>query len=202
MSADEHMPKEKHGAGRRVKPPKWRYIYFVLAAFDLVTVSGGLYLSHKVMDIYTQSVAVNRVWAARVAAYAHMEDLATEVNAPGNDVFDNRKIEDETIKMRVAERIFDLDLARQRMELQANVEPKLARPLLAMFNAIAVAKKEMTDEALRIFNYFREGRPDLAGERMATMDHKFAYMHAALAELHGTPLAAAQRSAVRLCGST
>jgi hypothetical protein len=30
------------GAVPRVKPPKWRYVYFLLAAFDLVTVSAGL----------------------------------------------------------------------------------------------------------------------------------------------------------------
>jgi len=46
-----------------------------------------------------------------------------------------------------------------------------------------VARTQMTQEAARIFDYFREGRADLAGERMATMDHKYASLNAALLEL-------------------
>ena len=54
----------------RARPPTWRYIYFLLAAFDLVTVSAGLYLNHRIMGIYLHSVEVNRVWAERINWYS------------------------------------------------------------------------------------------------------------------------------------
>jgi len=183
MSAADHSRNQNAGGSQRVRASKWRYVYFLLAAFDLVTVSAGLYLNHRIMGIYTRSVEVNRIWTQRVAAYSHLGELAASVNAPGNDVFDNRKVEKEFVRMRVAERTFDLDLLQQRRELQANLEPKVADPLLALLDAIAAAKEEMTEEASRIFDYFRDGRPDLAGERMATMDHKYASLNAALLEL-------------------
>ena len=183
MSATSHIFDPVASGLKGAKPQRWHYIYFLLAAFDLVTVCAGMYLNRRIMDIYTHSVEVNRVWAGRVAAYSHLGELAAAVDAPGNDVFDNRKIEEEFVRMRVAEKIFDLELARQRQEVRANVEPELARQLLGMLDAIGTAENEMTDEALRIFDYFREGRPDLAGSRMATMDHKYASLNTALLEL-------------------
>ena len=135
---------------------KWHYVYFLLAAFDLVTVSGGPYLNYRIMDIFTRSVEVNRVWAERISAYSHLGELAADVDAPGNDIFDNRNVDQEFLRMQDAEQAFDLDLAQRRREMQANLDSKVALPLLALLDAIAVAKTEMVDEAARIFGYFRK----------------------------------------------
>ena len=183
MSAGTHSRNQDAGAARRVKPPTWRYIYFLLAAFDLVTVSAGLYLNHRIMGIYLRSVEVNRVWAERIGAYSHLGELAADVDAPGNDVFDTRDVQKESVRMVAAAKAFDLDLLKQRQEMQANLDSEVAAPLLAMLDAIVVAKTQMTEEAVRIFDYFLDGRPDRAGERMATMDHKYASLDAALLEL-------------------
>ena len=176
-------PDQDVGLQQSAVSPKWRYVYFLLAAFDLVTVCAGLYLNHEIMGIYTQSVAVNRIWAERVAAYSHLGELAAEVDAPGNDVFDNRDVAKETARMRAAEKVFDQNLATQRQEMDANLPTTVAAPLLALFDAITLAKSEMIEEAERIFEHFKEGHSDLAGERMATMDHKYAHLNAALLEL-------------------
>ncbi|MBE0626583.1 MAG: PAS domain S-box protein [Burkholderiales bacterium] len=176
--------RDKDTAGkRRQAPRRWHYVYFLLAAFDLVTVSGGLYLNHRIMGIYVSSVEVNRVWAERIAAYAHLGELAAYVNAPGNDVFDSRNVEGELARMKVAEKNFDVALEEQRRELQSKLEPRVAAPLLALLDDIADAAISMSGEAERIFDYFREDRGDLAGRRMATMDHKYARLNAALLKL-------------------
>jgi predicted membrane chloride channel (bestrophin family) len=164
-SAEQHDADRHAGAVHRVKPPKWRYVYFLLAAFDLVTVSAGLYLNYRIMGIYLRSVEVNRVWAERISEYSHLGELAGAVDAPGNDVFDTREVKTEMVRMEAAVKAFELDLLKQRQELQANLDPAVAVPLLALLDAIEVAKSEMTAEAARIFDYFLEGRPDLAGER-------------------------------------
>jgi PAS domain S-box-containing protein len=183
MSPETHNHTLTANAAPRTTSPKWRYVYFLLAAFDLVTVLAGLSLNHRIMAIYLQSVEVNRVWAERVSAYSHLGELAGDVDAPGNDVFDTRDVSQESVRMASAVKAFDLDLEKQREELSADLDSKSAAPLLALLDAIAVAKAQMTQEAVRIFDYFREGRADLAGERMATMDHKYASLNAALLEL-------------------
>ena len=70
------------------KRPRWHLIYLLLAAFDILTVSASLYLNHQLMSSFASSVAVNREWADRLGAYSDLAGLATDVNMPGNEVFD------------------------------------------------------------------------------------------------------------------
>ena len=183
MGQETHTRTQTSGVPSRPKPAKWYYVYFLLAAFDLVTVSAGLWLNYRIMGIYLKSVEVNRVWADRVSAYSHLGELAGDVDAPGNDVFDTHDVAKESARMEVAVANFDKAIQQQREELEADLDARSAAPLLALLNAISVAKTQMTQEAVRIFDYFREGHADLAGERMATMDHKYASLNAALLEL-------------------
>src|SRR3954449_10462619 len=145
MSAETPRPPQPAPATR--SRPKWHYVYFLLAAFDLVTVSAGLYLNHRIMNIYLRSVEVNRVWAERVAAYSHLGELAGDVDAPGNDVFDTRNVQGESQRMENAVRAFDLDLQKQRDELDAELTASDAAPLVELLDAIAIAKTQMTQEA-------------------------------------------------------
>ncbi|RZI42568.1 PAS domain S-box protein [Herbaspirillum sp. HC18] len=162
---------------------KWHYVYFFLAAFNLLTVSAGLYLTDKIMSIYGQSIDINRIWTARAADYAHLGELAGAVNAPGNDVFDTHKVAEESARMRAALLIFDRQVASYRAELQGDVAHSESAPLLGHLDSVSAAMRQMTDEAESIFAHFRSERPDLAGERMATMDRKFAALNASLAHL-------------------
>ena len=168
------------------EPPKWHYLYFVLAALDLIAVSAGLYLSHSIMSIYVRSVEANQTWAERVFAYSNLGELAAAVNAPGNDVFDSREVDVETARMQAAKNAFDAKFAALREELSTSLPPTEAAPLLARFDAVGVAMEAMLAEARLIFSYFRAGKPDRAGERMATMDRRYATVNSALADLRNS----------------
>lgn len=73
-------------------------IYYLLAIFDVLTVSASLYLNHRIMRIYLSSVEANQEWAGRLAA---------DVNAPGNDVFDSHDVPLESARMQGALRAFE-----------------------------------------------------------------------------------------------
>ena len=107
MGQETHTRTQTSGVPSRPKPAKWYYVYFLLAAFDLVTVSAGLWLNYRIMGIYLKSVEVNRVWADRVSAYSHLGELAGDVDAPGNDVFDTHDVAKESARMEVAVANFD-----------------------------------------------------------------------------------------------
>jgi signal transduction histidine kinase len=168
---------------KRVGWPKWHYLYFVLAAFDVFTVCAGLYLTHSIMSIYSRSVEVNQTWAERVLAYSHLGELAAAVNAPGNDVFDSDDVETENARMRAAMQAFDLNLAKLRAEAQMNLAPTDAQPLIAHLERVSAAMDSMTGEAQLIFSFVRAREPHRAGKRMATMDKKYGVVNSALADL-------------------
>ncbi len=164
--------------------PKWYLAYFFLAAFDILTVSIGLYLNHTIMSLYTRSVEVNREWAGRLGQLAELRELAGAVNAPGNNVFDTLNVASESAKMSEKFRRFKEDLVSFRDGLHKDLSEPEAEPLLKNLSAIESAINEMTEEASLIFSYFTQDQPDEAGKHMATMDRKYAKVNAAFAQLN------------------
>jgi two-component system, NtrC family, sensor kinase len=163
--------------------PRWPLAFYLLAAFDVLTVSASLYLNHRIMRIYVDSVEANQDWAGRMADYAALGNLAAEVNAPGNDVFDSRDVSRESPRMERALVEFQSRIAALRRALGGELPADEAGPLLSRLDEIEIAMSEMVAEARLIFSHFEEGQRVQAGERMATMDRKYARLLRAQREL-------------------
>ena len=121
-------------------------IYFVLAAFDVLTVTGSLHLSHRIMSIYAASVDTNQRWADRLGRYSDLGQLAAAVDAPGNDVFDTRDVDAEAARQAQALAVFERALEAARGDLVAGPEAE-APALLADLDAVAGAMRSMLAEA-------------------------------------------------------
>lgn len=87
------------GTASRSAPPKWLYAYILVAGFFLFTVSAGLYLTHRIVNIYTESVELNQLWTERATDFSRLGELAGEIDAPGNDVFDTHDVEAESARL-------------------------------------------------------------------------------------------------------
>jgi signal transduction histidine kinase/DNA-binding response OmpR family regulator len=185
MSTDSNVEAAAQAAIHRVHTrgrPAWYWLYFLLALLDVVTVLVSLGLNHRLMDIYAESVAVNQQWAERLSRYADLAAVAGEVNAPGNDVFDSRDVPKETARMNKALVVFERDLKTAQGEIAA-VKTAEANSLLENFSDIDKAMKDMVLESGQIFDFFTQNQADKAGERMATMDRKYATLNGAIARL-------------------
>ena len=167
-------------------------IYYLLAAFDVLTVSASLYLNHRIMRIYLRSVEANQEWAGRMAEYADLGRLAAHVNAPGNDVFDSHDVPLESARMQRALRAFEERLDVLRSQLQRSVPDAETAHLHKCMSEVEQAMGEMVPETRLIFSYFAGGQNVEAGQRMATMDRKYARVLAALREL-GAGVSSIQR---------
>jgi two-component system, NtrC family, sensor kinase len=152
---------------------KWQYIYYALVAFNLLTVSSSLYLNHRIMGIYTQSIEVNRHWAVRLETYSDLGQFLSAINAPGNDIFDSQDVVLESKKLDSAQDAFQRNLSVIRKDLQTQVDPAQGKQLLNDLDAVEAATVEMVAEAQLIFSDFRQKRLDMASRRMAMMDRKY-----------------------------
>jgi signal transduction histidine kinase len=142
-----------------------------------------LTLNQVIMQIYTESVAVNERWQKREASYADLSWLAHEVNAPGNDVFDSHDVPMESARLKIALSEFHTRFREVRSDAARDMEPAHAAMMLRNLDAVAAAMNAMVGEAQLIFSHFEQGQPERAGARMATMDRKFANVNAAFSEL-------------------
>lgn len=162
--------------------PNWYVLYFALATLDVVTVLCSFGLNIKLTNDYAESVALNRAWATRLSSYAELSLAAQAVNAPGNDVFDSHDPKTERGKMHAALNRFQTDLRAAHREIKTLQDPA-ALNLLKDFAAIESAMNDMVSEASLIFGFFEQKRATEAGQRMATMDRRYARVNATLGNL-------------------
>src|SRR3954462_13916674 len=81
---------------------QWHRVYYLLAAFDVLTVSMSLWVNTRIMAIYRASIEVNRAWDELLHDPSALGRLAGAVNAPGNDVFLSGDVQAESAKARRA----------------------------------------------------------------------------------------------------
>ena len=155
---------------------KWHHLYYMLAAFDILAVSGSLYLNHQIMSNYNLAVEVNQIWANRLKLMSNLADLAIEVNAPGNNVFDDgnaslhRSLRDDAHHRYLRKVV----LVEQNFSEIAN--PGIKADFLGRLDNINAAMDDMLEEADSIFSLFDAHKGIDAGSRMATMDRKAAQL--------------------------
>lgn len=165
------------------RKPRTYYAYFLLAAFDVMTVMVSLYVNHEMTSIYKQSIEVNHEWAERLGSFVQLGQLAAEVNAPGNDVFDSGDVSRERERMRRADLGFQAHLKTIRKDLEERVPESEGRFLKGDLNEIELIMNLMKVEAGLIFDYLEKGLPAKAASRMATMDRRYAELGATVTRL-------------------
>ena len=152
----------------------WNHIYYLLAAFDVLALSGSLYLNHQIMEVYAQSVDENYVWADRITSLEQLRNVAIAVNAPGNDVFDDGKVTLHRNNRDKEYSLFQSNITMMSQEYKQINNSRLRTTLLAHVNKIDAAMTAMNEEANFIFKLFSKAKGEQAGSRMATMDRKAA----------------------------
>lgn len=187
LTGVQPLPSPERPSGMTSGVPRTRVrgplVYYLLAAFDVLTVSASLYLNHRIMDIYVRSVRSNQEWAQRSATYASLGELAARVNGPGNDVFDSQDAAAEAGRMKRARAVFLDRLEGLRGELPGHVPAADAAELDARMRDIERAMADMTSEAESLFAHFAGGESAQAGQSMATMDRRYAQLLAAIRQL-------------------
>lgn len=159
--------------------PKWHYIYFALALFDILMISSTLYMNHLHLDQYAYIVDSNSKTMKVLKEIAELNRLAGNANAPGNDIFDSDDLSLELPRYQISNLKFD-----QALEQLQKVNPNEDK----MINEIKKSMESMRKEALLIFSYFKKHQHKAAASRMAEMDRKYALLLQSIAKLHNAKL--------------
>jgi len=176
----------------------WYHLYFLLAAFNLLTVGAGLLLNHHLTNMIRESGAVNADWLERLGRYTEIGAAASLVNASGNDVIDGRNVSAERERMRQALTAYHEAMAAARQNV-LSLDESTQRELTDHFNNVDGKMEVMVAEALRNLQLFERGETsDLAlaqtlkgvwseaGGRMAAMYRMYAELVDALGILQAS----------------
>jgi signal transduction histidine kinase/DNA-binding response OmpR family regulator len=163
-------------------------VYFGLAVFDLLTISGSLYLTRRLTAAYGQALSTNQAWAAFFDRFAELAQRAGAVNAPGNDVFDSHDVAREQNRLAQAVAAFEATLAEVHAVLSVSRVPGAVaadvEQLQHDLDDVGTSVRRMTAETYPIFAHFQANDAQLAGGRMATMDRQYALVMGALSTLN------------------
>lgn len=167
------------------KSPRWHILYYILAAFDVVTIGFSLSLNHQILGIYNESIAVHTQWVERSDQYEEISKLAGQVNAPGNDIFDSQDVGKERARKTASLAAYNLAFSTAKTALMRIPNAGEQSTLTAQFVKIEKSMAEMDAEAEVIFNFFSKGDATGAGTRMATMDRRYNDLNQNLSTLRG-----------------
>ncbi|WP_051329202.1 ATP-binding protein [Geminicoccus roseus] len=160
-----------------MRPPEeksgWFRVYILLVTLNIAVIVGGAYLGRTIKQNHDQSVQANHRWVERLASYSDLARLAGAVNAPGNDVFDSLRLDQEIQLRDRARTAFDQELAEARAELIGHVQPERAVPLLAWLDEAEAVMARMVSVSDQLFDHLARDEPAQAAARMASMDRAY-----------------------------
>src|SRR5918994_6250591 len=133
---------------------RWHRIIYLLALFPVLTIGGELLLTHRLSGIVHDAVAVNKAWESRMQVYSDLGQLASDVNAPGNDVFDAQDVDLAERQLAAAVSAFTGAREAARAEAMRTLSGAPRQLIVADLDAIGASNDQMVAEARRILAHF------------------------------------------------
>ena len=160
-----NQPRQRH---------RWHLLYYVLAAFNILTVGLTLRLNHQMQEAFAGSVEVSHAWDRRLRDYTDLATLAQVVQSRCNDVFTARELGKQREDVQQAYQTFKNRLRAKRGEAIVAVEGAESRKLLEEFDKLSIAVEGMVETAGDFFDRFASDTPDQSARRLINVNRDFA----------------------------
>ncbi len=147
---------------------KLHHFYYLLAAFNVITISVCLYINHTILHTYQSSVEANQTWMARSSEYSRLRDLVAIVDSPGHDVFESNDPQAERGRMQYGVAVVNRRIQELESELKTAHDPQAAI-VLADLEDVATEIRSLSAEEEIVFNYVARHELRLASSRKESL---------------------------------
>lgn len=161
---------------------RWYHLYYILAVVGVAAISFSVFLNHTIIEKYNASIEQNRQWSMRLKLISELSRIAADVNAPGNDVFENHDVAAERQRLeshltKLQRKLKDIRGQFQYLGiLDRDRYPRLEPDLQAIERSL----REQAAEARKTMDLFDKGEKTEAARQMAVMDRCYYNASAAL----------------------
>jgi len=153
---------------------KWQWVYYALAAFDIIAISLSVFFGHTLTQRYKQAVTENEFWNERLGEFSELGKLALSVNAPGNDIFETGDLKRERAQLERATSSFNNSLALARIGIAKTADRNQQKQLNRILDEVEKSLHEVTVDASKVFHSLEEDDRDAAGAYMAMMNRAYS----------------------------
>ncbi len=162
---------------------RWHHVYFLLAAFNVFTVSLSLFLNHRLVETHRHTIQVNLQWVSWIKRCDALSKQAGEINIQGSDVLTSHNVPLESHEMEVARSGFNQLLSALYSELLQNLSATNATVLLSDCGSIQKRVHDLTERIDSVFSLVRKGRLDQAQSQITPMNRDYEEVLRALDRL-------------------
>lgn len=175
-------PAGKNGKRTRQRH-QWHMMYYVLAAFNILTVGFTLRLNHQMQEAFSRSVEISHTWDRRLQDYGNLSALAQTVQARCNDVFISKDVARQREELQQAHKVFTARIRAKRGEAIKATEGAESSKLVGEFDKLHSAVEGMVQTAEELFDRFAADTPEVAARRLVNVNRDYALIMSVLAEL-------------------
>ena len=133
---------------------QWHLLYYLLAFFNILTISFSAYVNHQVHSAFNQSVEAGQAWHARFEGVNELHVLAGRIKAPVDKLFQSRDVERAREQMEKAHKDFQEALSDRLGNLREETEHMDVQEL---FDAVTKARNSMqaaTEHSRKLLDRF------------------------------------------------
>lgn len=192
MASNERLtsaPGRETGVLKRLtRSIRVHHVYFLLAAFDLVAVGTGLYLSHHLNGMLAANVESSVAWGALQREISVLRRGAAAATAPGNDVFASGDLDGELKSWDARAAELEGQLATLEGQVLAGLSGDDRAGAKRHLENLVAAYDGMAASATSLFDLYRRGHhaasaPAVAlmnrenGKLIASVDNLSNYLH-------------------------
>jgi signal transduction histidine kinase len=150
--------------GKRTRH-RWHYLYYLLAAFNLLTMTYSMYLNSKMHAAFNESVSYGQKWHARFEGFNELLDLAMRIKVPMDRLFQTGDVGRARSDMHVANLRFNNHLGERLRDLTEEAELIKAETLLSRVGEARQSINKVTDLAELLFKEY--GKVDVAASAVS-----------------------------------
>jgi PAS domain S-box-containing protein len=161
------------------------WLYVVLAGVAVVTTLGALLLTVRAIGTLDRSVSASERAMSRNASVDPLDSLLTDVNAPGNSVFETGDIGRESERMTRALAHFRESMAAARRNLLIGLTPPQSRAVLRSLTDVELQVHAVEQEGRAIYSLLSGGNVMESAVHMSRMNRHEALAQQQLAEIEG-----------------
>lgn len=152
--------------------PKVHLVYFFLAAFDLIAVVGGLFLTHQVIAVFRSNVEANAEWDGRLMAAWTMMETSMDANATVLSALEAAATGGAQVQFRSKLVEFRRETQHFRSYVDSRFPEGAARRAKAILARIDLIIASIETEGQRVFDLLAENAREEAVDAASQMQRR------------------------------
>ena len=162
----------------------WHLLYYLLAAFNILTLTYSIYLNEQTYQAFNRSVENGQLWHARFESFNELFQLANDIKGPLDEVFRQGDANQARKDIAVATERFEEHFSSKLRDLREDAELIQAQALFDGVNDARAAIDEVNALAQTFFDDYGKVSMERSAQAKAMIDREMKLFYDAIAAVN------------------